>query len=185
LNLNSYEWLSIIKYEVNSDKSTDQKIDLVQFANRIHYNFELIGLFEIDFDLILFWKFRSAIDIYHFSDDGTNDLRINSIDLQLSTRSSSRSIAIRSINDRPNSCTSLFFYKRIFVVNSMLSFSYAERIVWLFCVIHRWQPIELKIFIKVYSFRIVGRCLKIFNNYQIVVLFLRKLKIHWGILFVK
>ncbi|CAF3428145.1 unnamed protein product [Rotaria socialis] len=42
LTLNSYEWLSLIKYEVNQNCRTENKINFVQFSNRIAYNFEFI-----------------------------------------------------------------------------------------------------------------------------------------------
>ncbi|UJR29306.1 hypothetical protein I4U23_010520 [Adineta vaga] len=42
LTLNSYEWLSFIKYEIDPNVRTDKKIHFVQFSNRIHYNFEYI-----------------------------------------------------------------------------------------------------------------------------------------------
>ena len=53
LTLNSYEWLSLIKYEVDPNARTENKLDFVQFSNRIHYNFEFVGkktsLFEINY----------------------------------------------------------------------------------------------------------------------------------------
>ncbi|CAF4461609.1 unnamed protein product, partial [Rotaria magnacalcarata] len=42
LTLNSYEWLSLIKYELNQNCRTENKINFVQFSNRIAYNFEFI-----------------------------------------------------------------------------------------------------------------------------------------------
>ncbi|CAF4642114.1 unnamed protein product, partial [Rotaria sp. Silwood2] len=42
LTLNSYEWLSLIKYEIDQNSRTENKIHFVQFSNRIHYNFEFI-----------------------------------------------------------------------------------------------------------------------------------------------
>ncbi|CAF1514427.1 unnamed protein product, partial [Adineta ricciae] len=42
LTLKSYEWLSLMKYEIDPNARTDQKIHFVQFLNRIHYNFEYI-----------------------------------------------------------------------------------------------------------------------------------------------
>ncbi|CAF1139632.1 unnamed protein product [Adineta steineri] len=40
LTLNSYEWLSLIKYEINLNARTHKKINFLQFSNRIYYNFE-------------------------------------------------------------------------------------------------------------------------------------------------
>ncbi|CAF4982781.1 unnamed protein product, partial [Rotaria sp. Silwood1] len=42
LTLNSYEWLSLIKYQIDQNSRTENKIDFIQFSNRIHYNFEFI-----------------------------------------------------------------------------------------------------------------------------------------------
>ena len=44
LTLNSYEWLSLIRYEIDQNSRTENKIHFVQFSNRIHYNFEFIGM---------------------------------------------------------------------------------------------------------------------------------------------
>ena len=44
LTLKSYEWLSLIKYEIDQNVQTKNKIHFVQFSNRIHYNFEFIGI---------------------------------------------------------------------------------------------------------------------------------------------
>jgi hypothetical protein len=44
LTLQSYEWLSLIKYEINQNSRTENKIHFVQFSNRIHYNFEFLGI---------------------------------------------------------------------------------------------------------------------------------------------
>ena len=44
LTLKSYEWLSLMKYEIDPNARTNQKIHFVQFLNRIHYNFEYIGM---------------------------------------------------------------------------------------------------------------------------------------------
>lgn len=47
LTLNSYEWLSIIKYEINTNPRNENKINFIQFSNRIQYNFEFIGILLI------------------------------------------------------------------------------------------------------------------------------------------
>ncbi|CAF1088574.1 unnamed protein product [Rotaria sordida] len=42
LTLNSYEWLSLIKYEIDQNSRIENKIHFLQFSNRILYNFEFI-----------------------------------------------------------------------------------------------------------------------------------------------
>ena len=41
--LNNYEWLSLIKYEVNFSARPEDRIHFVQFSNRILSNFEFLG----------------------------------------------------------------------------------------------------------------------------------------------
>jgi hypothetical protein len=54
LTLRSYEWLSLIKYQIDQNSRTENKIHFVQFSNRIHYNFEFIGIQSFFFISILF-----------------------------------------------------------------------------------------------------------------------------------
>ena len=55
LTLNSYEWLSLIKYEVDPTAPTEKKIHLRQFSNRISYQFEFIGKELVGFSNFFSW----------------------------------------------------------------------------------------------------------------------------------
>ena len=64
-------------------------------------------LFASNFEII--HSFRTFVDIYHLSINGTNIVSINSSCLRLSYRGASCKTTIWSINNYPNISTGLFF----------------------------------------------------------------------------